>query len=156
MGTLTTGQAIALAAASTAAQAGMQVMSAKGQSQQAKMQAELARRQADRERQIGAMQAQQQREKNKRTEGTQRALLAARGGDTGTGSALLVQGELAEEGEFNARLQENNAAARASGFEAESVLQQARARQARAAGLMRAGSTLLSGASDIGLEFRQR
>ena len=156
MGTLTTGQAIALAAVSTGAQAGMQMMSAKAQSNQAKMQAELARRQADRERQIGAMQAQQQREKNKRTEGTQRALLAARGGDTGTGSALLVQSELAEEGEFNARLQENNAAARASGFEAENVLQQARARQIQAAGLMRAGSTLLSGASDIGMQFRQR
>ena len=154
--TLTTAQAVTLMAVSSAASAGMQVMSAQGAGQSAKMQAELARRQADRERQIGQLQAKQQREKNKRVEGTQRALLAARGGDTGTGSALLVQEELAEEGEFNARLAENNAAARASGFEAEAVLQQARARQARAAGLMRAGSTLLSGASDIGMAFRQR
>lgn len=104
--TLTTAQVVTLMAVSSAAQAGMQVMSARGQASGAKMQAELARRQAERERQIGAMQAQQQRERSKRTEGTQRALLAARGGDTGTGSALLVQEELAEEGEFNARLAE--------------------------------------------------
>jgi len=152
--TLTTAQAVTLMAVSSAAQAGMQVMSAQGQAQGAKMQAELARRQAERERQIGAMQAAQQREGSKRTEGTQRALLAARGGDTGTGSALLVQEELAEEGEFNARLAENNAAARSSQFEAENVLQQARARQIRSAGLMRAGTTLLAGASDIGLQFK--
>ena len=152
--TLTTAQVVTLMAVSSAAQAGMQVMSARGQASGAKMQAELARRQAERERQIGAMQAQQQRERSKRTEGTQRALLAARGGDTGTGSALLVQEELAEEGEFNARLAENNAAARASQFEAENVLQQARARQIRSAGLMRAGTTLLPGASDIGMQFK--
>ena len=65
-----------------------------------------------------------------------------------------MQEELAEEGEFNARLAENNAAARASQFEAENVLQQARARQIRSAGLMRAGTTLLSGASDIGMQFK--
>ena len=152
--TLTTAQVVTLMAVSSAAQAGMQVMSARGQAQGAKMQAELARRQAERERQIGAMQASQLREQSKRTEGTQRALLAARGGDTGTGSALLVQEELAEEGEFNARLAENNAAARSSQFEAENVLQQARARQIRSAGLMRAGTTLLSGASDIGMQFK--
>ena len=152
--TLTTAQVVTLMAVSSAAQAGMQVMSARGQASGAKMQAELARRQAERERQIGAMQASQLREQSKRTEGTQRALLAARGGDTGTGSALLVQEELAEEGEFNARLAENNAAARSSQFEAENVLQQARARQIRSAGLMRAGTTLLSGASDIGMQFK--
>ena len=152
--TLTTAQVVTLMAVSSAAQAGMQVMSARGQAQGAKMQAELARRQAERERQIGAMQASQLREQSKRTEGTQRALLAARGGDTGTGSALLVQEELAEEGEFNARLAENNAAARSSQFEAENVLQQARARQIRSAGLMRAGTTLLAGASDIGMQFK--
>ena len=124
--------------------------SAKGQAQQASMQAELARRQAERERQIGAMQASQQREKNKRLGGTQRALLSgSSGGDLGDGSALLVQEELAEEGEFNARLLENNAAARVSSLEADRVLALSRASQARSAGMFRAGSALLSGGTNI-------
>ena len=96
------------------------------------------------------MQAAQQRERNKRIEGTQRALLAgATGGDTSTGSALLVQPELAEEGEFSARILENNAAARGNAARAEEVLQRSRMNQFNQAGLMRAGSALLKGGSQI-------
>lgn len=149
---LTTTQAILVAgtalSASTAAAGAM--ASSKGQAQQAKMQGELARRQAEREREIGALNASQQREKNKRAEGTQRALLAGSSGrDIGEGSALLVQEELAEEGEFNARILENNAAGRVSSLEADRVLALSRASQARSGGAFRAGSALLSGGLDI-------
>jgi hypothetical protein len=156
MGAMTTGTAIAIAAASTAAQAGLAIMSAKSQAQAPALQAELSGRQAQREKEIGELQASQEREANKRVQGTQRALLAARGGDPGTGSALLVQEELAEEGEFNAQVIENNAAARVNTFEADRVLQQARSKQIAQSGLFRAGSTLLSGASSIATAFAPR
>jgi len=146
---LTTTQIAIMTAVSTAASAATSMASAAGAAQQGQMQAELARRQAERERQIGVLQAGQLREKNKRTEGTQRALIAGKGSDLGDGSALLIQEELAEEGEFNARLTENNTAARASGFEAERTIALARASQARSSGMMRAGSALLSGGRDI-------
>ena len=141
MGATTT--MIALTAASAAVSAAGAIAQGKAAENQAKTQAELARRSAERERQIGAMKAKQQRESNKRTEGTQRALLSATGGDPGTGSALLVQEELAEEGEFNARLTENNAAAQASQFEAERVMRLAAGKNARKASYFRAGQALL-------------
>ena len=147
MGATTT--MIALTAASAAMSAAGAIAQGKAAENQAKTQAELARRSAERERQIGAMKAKQQRESNKRTEGTQRALLSATGGDTSTGSSLLVQEELAEEGEFNARLVENNAAAQASQFEAERVMRLAAGKNARTASYFRAGQALLSGGSDI-------
>jgi len=149
MGAISTGTAVAIMAASTAASAGLAIMSAKSAAQGPKLEAELAGRQAQREKEIGELQASQEREANKRVQGTQRALLATSGGDPGTGSALLVQEELAEEGEFNAQVIENNAAARANTFEADRVLQQARSKQIAQSGFFRAGSTLLSGASGI-------
>lgn len=147
---LTATQMAIMSAVTTAAKMGMSMMQSSGQSAGAGMQAELANRQAQREAQIGQMQAAQQRERNKRTEGTQRALLAGgTGGDASTGSALLVQPELAEEGEFNARIVENNAAARVNSARADEVLQRARMNQFNQAGLMRAGSALLKGGSQI-------
>ena len=148
--TLTATQMAIMSAISTVAKIGSSFMQSSGQSAGAGMQAELARRQAAREAQIGAMQAAQQRERNKRIEGTQRALLAgATGGDASTGSALLVQPELAEEGEFSARILENNAAALVNAALAEEVLQRSRMNQFNQAGLMRAGSALLKGGSQI-------
>ena len=143
------GWATAAAVASAAIGAAGAMSSAKAAKNMASTEAELAERQARRDKQIGAMQASQSREESKRTEGTQRALLNERGGDAGTGSALLVQEELAEEGEFNARLIENNAAALASSSQAQAVLAQARGRNAARAGMFRAGSALLSGASSV-------
>jgi hypothetical protein len=144
-----TGTLIALTAASAAMSAAGAISQGKAAKNMADTEAELARRQADRERQIGAMQAKQQRESNKRTEATQRGLLSTTGGDASTGSSLLVQEELAEEGEFNARLVENNAAAQASQFEADRVMALAAGKNARSASFFRAGNALLSGATDI-------
>jgi len=143
------GWATAAAVASAAVGAAGAMGQAKAAKNMAATEAELARRQARRDKQIGAMQASQSRESSKRTEATQRALLNERGGDAGTGSALLVQEELAEEGEFNARLIENNAAALASSSQAQAVLAQARGRNAARASTFRAGSALLSGASAV-------
>ena len=152
---LTTTQLAVLSAVSTLATTGASFMQSSSQSAGAGMQAELARRQAAREAQIGQMQAAQQRERNKRTEGTQRGLLAgASGGDPGTGSALLVQEELAEEGEFNARIIENNAAARVASARADEVLQRSRINQFEQAGLMRSGSALLKGGTQIAKLYR--
>ena len=109
-------------------------------------QSELYRRQADRERQIGQLNARRQREAGEKLAGTQRALLAGGGGDQSTGSALLIQEDLAQESEFNARLAENNAEAAISTKNAEIVLARAEGRAAQTASYWRAGTTLLKGA----------
>ena len=118
--------------------------------QQAKMQAEMYARQAERERQIGELNAARRRTSNKRIEGTQRAILGAGGGYMSEGSALLAQEELAGEGELNARLIENNAAAQVSSLQAQQVLERARGKNAERAGYIRAGSALLKGAAKFG------
>jgi hypothetical protein len=122
-----------------------------GAAQQAAMnaQAEIYRQQAERTRQIGEIEAARYRANTARVAGTQRALLAGSGVDTSTGSALLVQGELAGEGEFNALSMENNTAANVSALKANEVMARASGRNARTASTYRAGTTLLSTAASF-------
>ena len=116
---------------------------------QAKYQAQVAQNQAERARQMGALQASQQRKKNKALEASQRSLLASRGADASTGSALLVGGALGAENELNARLLENNAAAEQTSLQAEAQLQQMRAKNARTSSYFRAGTALMKGGNQL-------
>ena len=127
----------------------MQWRSGAAQANQAKYQAELAKNEAERAKQIGALQARQQRKKNKGLEANQRALLAGRGADMSSGSALLVGTELSKENELNARLIENNAAAQQTSLQNEAELQRMRARNARSSSTFRAGSALLQGGNKL-------
>ena len=126
------------------------IQQGKAANQQAKTQSEMYARQAERERQMGELAAARKRKEGKRVAGTQRAILGAGGGDMSEGSALLAQGELAEEAELNARLLENNAAAKISSLQAQGVLERARGKAAHTAGYIRAGSALLKGAAQFG------
>lgn len=143
------GWTVALMAAATAMSAVGAISAGSSAQAQAKTQSEILRRQAERERQIGESNAKVQREKNKRLAAKQMALLDATGQDAGTGSALLVQQELAEEGEFNARLIENNAAAQISSLNEQRVLTQMKGSAAKKASFFKAGSALLEGGTNI-------
>ena len=139
-----------ISAASTLMSAAGAISQGRAQQQAAGTQAELYRRQAERERQIGALNARRQRAEAARLAGTQRALLGAAGQAAGGGSALLVQEDLAGEGEFNARLAEANAEAAAGSKMMQAVLSRAEGRGARQASYFRAGTALLKGAKDWG------
>ena len=134
---------------STAVGVGSAMMQGRAASQQAKYQAQIANQQAERARQIGELQARNQRKKNKALEASQRAIIASRGGDVSTGSALLVGTELAAENELNARLLENNAAAQQTALQNEAELQRARARSATGSSYFRGGTALLKGGTEL-------
>lgn len=110
----------------------------------AETQAELYRRQAERETQIGAINAERKRQEGERLAGSQRALMAAQGRDASTGSALLVQEDLAQETEFNAKLIENNAEAQTSNLTAQKIMSLAAGKAEQTSSYFRAGSTLLT------------
>lgn len=109
----------------------------------AKFNAEMLRRQEARQRQINALNAKRKRADNEAIAAKQRALLAGQGRDATSGSALLLQEDLAEEGEFNARLIENQGAADVAGTQARRILALSEGRNAKQASFFRAGSTLL-------------
>jgi hypothetical protein len=113
--------------------------------QAAQMQADVYARQAAREREMGALSAKRLRAQNEQVAASQRALLASGGRDMSTGSALLIQEDLAEEGEFNALLAENNTDATISSLRAQEVMERAKGRNAQTASYFRAGSALLKG-----------
>jgi hypothetical protein len=109
----------------------------------AEQNAELMRRQAARELEIGQLNARRIRDRGESLAATQRSLLAAGGGDPSSGSALLIQENLAQETEFNAQLAKNNAAMAASTKNAQAVIARAEGRSASTASLFRTGTSLL-------------
>lgn len=111
--------------------------------QRSNMQAELYRRQAERDREVGALKARRLRRDNARVAATQRALMAGGGTALGSGSALLAERDLAEEGALNARILEDNTATRVEDTLARGVMERAAGRNSAQASYLRAGSTLL-------------
>jgi hypothetical protein len=103
----------------------------------------MINRQAERDRQIGALNARRLRDDAEAAAASQRAHLAGRGGDQSTGSALLIQVEGAEKGEFQAKLEESNTGAGLAERQAQIVQARARGANARTASFYRAGSALL-------------
>ena len=111
--------------------------------QAARFNAQHLQNQAAREREIGAHNARRIAEENKRLAGAQRALLAGTGRSLASGSALLVQEDLAEEGEFNRRLAEDAGEVKARNLRQEAVLERMKGKSALTAGYYRGGTTLL-------------
>ena len=116
---------------------------------QHKFQAAMIDRERQREKQIGALKASQAREKNTRLQAQQAALMAGRGGDPGAGSHLLLVEDLAEQGELNARLIEDDSEHKVTRMGDEMALQGMLGRNKQRAGLMKAGTALLSGAQKM-------
>ena len=147
---LTTTQVAILTAISTAATAAGSVAQGRAASAQGKLQAEMYERQAQRERQIGELNAAREAKRNRAIQAQQRALLAGTGADPSSGSALLIQTDLAEEGKLNEELIRNNADAAVTTSKTQAVFARAEGKNAQRASYFRAGSALLKGAAEFG------
>jgi hypothetical protein len=104
---------------------------------------------AKREKQIGAANAQKAREDSEAQLARAIAIRGGSGGDASTGSALLVQSDLADEGELNAQRLLNNSYVSAQGLTEGARMTRVGGANAAAAGRTRAGNALLSGGASI-------
>lgn len=116
---------------------------------QSEVQAEIYNRQMKREAQIKAENTRRLEKSNSAAAATQRAVMAANGGDLSTGSNLLIQGDLAEEGAHNVEIAKNNADVDIAALEAQSSMGLQAGRAAQTASFWRAGSSLLRGAGEF-------
>jgi hypothetical protein len=164
------GAASAVTIGSLALTAASTVMGAIGKSQEAAAQAGMANYQAQvarnnqqvaewnaqRALQQGQVDEQNQRLKSAALLGSQRAALAAQGGDVNSGSPLDIQADTARAGEYDAQTIRNNAALKAYGYRVQGANAGAEANldDYKAASTMSAlpygvGSTLLGGAKSL-------
>ena len=114
----------------------------RAQSRAAKMQARFLEEQAQREAEIGELNAERIADENKSLLGVQRALMA-QGRDLSSGSALLLQEDLAEEGKFQELLAKDAGEVKSRGLRQEALLERMRGKTARVSSIFRAGKTLL-------------
>jgi hypothetical protein len=140
---------ISLAALAAAAAMSATAAIAQGEAaaSEAKAQAALRDQQAQRQREVAAFQEERARRDAERVQGAQRARLAATGVDPAAGTALLLQEELAGQSEFNALLARAQGEGDARLTEHQARIDRLRGRNARTAGYLRAGTTLLTSAS---------
>lgn len=119
-----------------------------GQAQQkaAKDNAKAAENQATATRNAAMVREQQHRERIRHLAGTQRAVAGASGLEE-AGSPLLVMADTLEQAELDAQRIRYGGEVSATGFEAQSRLSRFQGDQASRAGMIGAGSTLLSGAA---------
>ncbi len=134
---------IVAAAAATISAAGA-ISAGQASKRQFAFTAAVQRQQAEREAQIAAVEEQRHRIASERQAGTIRARLAASGIDPGSGTALLVQEDFAQEAELDALLIRSGGEARASTLLNEAELSGAKGSAAATAGFAKAGSTLLT------------
>jgi hypothetical protein len=138
MGAVTlVGAALSAVAAISAGQA---------QAEAADFNAEMAQQQATRERQIAERDALDYRRQNSRLLATSRARRAGTG-ITSQGSPLLVDEATAAEIELGARDILTGGAARAFGYEQAAALSRSQASATRRGSFLKAGGTLLTGAT---------
>lgn len=142
----------------TVAAAGMsaygQYQQGQAQSQALKYNATVAENQAIAARQQAAYLADREREQTRRVLSRQRALYGTAGVDVGVGSPLMVMADSARQGELNAQAVLAGGAARAQGYQAQAQLDRYMAGQARSAGQIGAGVSLLSGLASAGTQYR--
>ena len=110
----------------------------------ARFQQGLALQKAQRDREIGELSASEIRRQGSRLAATQRARLAASGVDINTGTALLLQEDLAAETEYQALVAKAGGDTQAAGAEAEAQLFGMQGSAALTAARFKAGTTLLS------------
>ena len=137
---------LALACASTAISAVGAISQGQAANQAARFEANQLRQQAERDRELARQKAADLRDAEARRRATLRALSAG-GGTTLEGSPLAVLSDLASEAELQARrivAAGDTAATRAEG---SARLRAFEGRNARRAGFVRAGTTLLTAAS---------
>lgn len=144
MAVTTTTAILALAAVSAASSISQGQAAAK----QAGFQATVQRQQAQREREISVAEEEDFRRRQSSFLAQRRAALGASGIRQGTGTPLLTSEDFAREVEFQALRIRSGGEVRATRAEQQAGLTSAAGRSARQRGFFRAGSSLLSGASE--------
>ncbi|NKB58990.1 MAG: hypothetical protein GKS00_21905 [Alphaproteobacteria bacterium] len=139
---ITAGAKIAIMAVSAAISAAGAISQGKA----AKFEAAQLQQQADRDRQLAAQQANDLRDNEARQQARLRALVAG-SGTTLEGTPLAVLGDITQEGEFQAQRTEASGATAANRAEGQAALRRFEGQNAQRAGTLRAGSTLLTSAS---------
>jgi len=136
----------ALTLIGTALSAAAAISASGAQSNAAEFNAEMAQQQAERERQIAERDAEDLRRRSSRVLAASRARRAG-SGLAAVGSPLLVDEATAAEIELGAQDLLAGGAVRAYGYRQQASLSRARAAGARTGGFLKAGGTLLTGAS---------
>jgi hypothetical protein len=136
---------VTIAAAATSAYA--QYSQAQQQAKAQKYNAKVAQNQALAAQQAAGLRADAVRERAKRIEATNVARAAGGGIVPTAGSPLFVMADNAMQAELDAQRVQYGGEVDAMGFESQARLAKFGARRASEAGALRAGSTLLSGAS---------
>ena len=137
---------IAIMAASAAVSAAGAISQGRAANQAAKFRANQLQQQADRDRQLAAQQAGDLRDTEARRQASLRAQVGG-GGTTLEGTPLAVLSDLAGESEFQARRVIASGGTAANRAEGEAVLSRFEGRNAQRAGVIKAGSSLLTSAS---------
>lgn len=109
---------------------------------------------AKQERAAGERQANERRREAALVQSRQRAVAAASGGGASDPSVLRLMSGVAERGELNAQTEMFNADSAATSLQNQAAALRANASQQMVAGLIGAGSTMLSGASDFMTKYR--
>lgn len=136
----------ALLASSTIMGVGGSIMQGQQQAQAAEYNAAVARQKAQAAKQAGELEASRIREAGEKLTGSQRAMYA-KSGVTFSGSPMEVMIDSATENEMDALITEYNYSVQASQAESEAEIAKWRAKTYKTNSYMRAGQTLLQGAS---------
>jgi hypothetical protein len=140
--------AIAIAAAAAAGTAATTIVAAEQQSKAATYNAQVADLQAQQAQDAAKLEEEAFRDRAKRIQAQNRAEIGA-SGVSFEGSPLLVLMENASMAEYEAQRIKYSGGARAAGFQSEAALQRFGASQAKTAGLVGAGTSLLSSSGSI-------
>lgn len=134
-------------AASTAAQAYSSYEQGRQEAANRNYQAQLADVQAEESRSAARAAAAETREEAGRARASARAAFAAGGVDTGAGTPITIDQDIAARGEQDALTQILQGEARGRGYEQEAAFQRAMSRQARRRGNLQAGVSLFRAAA---------
>jgi hypothetical protein len=129
--------------AATAVASGVQ------QNKTAKAQASIMQAQAAREREIANLNADLNAKSNRGILARQRAVMAANGGNPSTGTNLLLQADSAKAAKFDEEMIRAGGETQASRLEQQAGLTRMAGKAAQTGGVFRAGTSLLSGYSQI-------
>ena len=103
---------------------------------------------AQRERAAGAVRGMLKEREGERLASRARAVAGAQGAVTTTGTPLLLETEIAEEADFNARVERANAANRARSLENQAIATRFEGKVRKVGSFFSAGSSILGGIGD--------
>lgn len=142
--------------AGTALSAVGAIASGNAQSAGLKAQAAAAERQASEERAASQREAMVRAKEARLMMSRQQAVAAASGGGATDPTVLDIMGDTAQQGEFNTQSALYEGEARGRGLEDQAAISRMQARQAKLAGFIGAGSTMLSGVSEFSKGWAKR